>query len=302
MWLVSLILLSSTKSKKCERHETPTLVPSMSVIVVRGLMNLMEIVVDAVAEISEVEAVVEVAVEDAADSTTMEATEIVIQDGVTEVVVRVVILVDEVLAPHNAVAPDQSHLETLTLQYVGIDPPLVVLLHLVKVALALALLYHQPTGDSLHRVGRPHPVDMLHLLLLVLHHPAVGGHGHHLLLLLVTESVVSKTLGEVGAHLRPDVVGCLQGPHLIPTADPSLLPASTLEGGVQALLQGKEVRALVDVEGVLQSQGLHHLSPNAEVQVLKGKDLENMPDDEASAGAETVNLNLILLVIDAIPT
>jgi hypothetical protein len=92
MWLVSLILLSSTKSKKCEKHETLTLVPSMSVIVVRGLMNLMEIVVDAVAEISEVEAVVEVAVEDAADSTTMEATEIVIQDGVTEVVVRVVVV------------------------------------------------------------------------------------------------------------------------------------------------------------------------------------------------------------------
>ena len=160
------------------------------------------------------------------------------------------ILVDVVLVPHHAVVHDQSHLDALTLlslQCVGIDCLPVVLLHLVTVVLVLvlapvlALLYHQPTGDGLHHVDQVHPVDMLHHLLVGLHHLTVGGHGHHLLLLLVTESVVSKMLGRVEAHPRPDVVGRLQYPDLIPTADPGLLPASTLEGGVQALLQGKEV-------------------------------------------------------------
>jgi len=114
----------------------------------------------------------------------------------------------------------------------------------------------------------------------------------------VTESVVSRTLGKVGAHLPLDVVGCLL---LILAADPDLLPASTLEGGVQALLQGKGAQAHVDVEGVLQSQGLHHLDLDAEVQVLKGKDLGNMPDDQASAGAETAIHDPILHVRDVIP-
>jgi len=143
---------------------------------------------------------------------------------------------------------------------------------------------------------------MSHLLLLVLHHLAVGGDGHHLLPLLVIENVVSKTLGKAGAHLRPDVVGRLQEPHLIPTADLDLLPASTLEGGVQALLQGKEAQALVDVEGVLRCQGLHRLDLDAEVQALIGQDLENTPDDQVSAEAETVTQDLILLFIDAVPT
>jgi Mg2+/Co2+ transporter CorB len=49
------------------------------------------VIVDAVAEISEVEDVVEDVVGDVADSMmTVEGTEIVIQDGVTEVVVQVV--------------------------------------------------------------------------------------------------------------------------------------------------------------------------------------------------------------------
>ena len=143
---------------------------------------------------------------------------------------------------------------------------------------------------------------MLHRLLVGLHRLTVGGHGHHLLLLLVTESVVSKTLGKVGAHLRSDVVGRLQCPDLIPIADPGLLPASTLEGEVQALLQGKEAQALVDVEGVLQCQALRHLDLDAEVQALKGKHLENMPDDQVSAGAEPGNQDLFLLAKDAIPT
>jgi len=231
--------------------------------------------VDVVAEISEVEVVVEVVVEDAADSTmTVEGTEIVIQDGVTGVVVRAVI-VDEVL--HNAV-PDQSHLEVpvLLLQPVDIDPLLVVLLPLLiaVLVLVLVLLYHQPTGDCLHHVGQVHHVDMLHVLLLVLHYLTVGGHGHRLLPLLVTESVVSKTLGEAEAHLRPDVVGFLQDPPPVPTADPIPLPASTLDGGVEALLQEKEAQALVD-----DDEGVLHDHLDAEVQVLTGKDLENMGDD-----------------------
>lgn len=65
---------------------------SMNGIVVLDLMNsIMEIVADVVAEISEVEDVVGDAVGDVADSTmTVEGTEFVIQDGVTEVVVRAV--------------------------------------------------------------------------------------------------------------------------------------------------------------------------------------------------------------------
>lgn len=195
----------------------------------------MGIVVDV--EISEVEAVVEVAVGDVADSMmTVEGTEIVIQVGVTEVVVQVVravILVDEFPALHNDVLPDQSHLESLALlPFVGIDHPLGVFLHLgtVVLVLALALLY-RPTGDRLLHVGQVHPVDILRLLLLVLHHVTVGGDGHHLLLPLVTEIVVTKTAREVGAQL-PDVVACLQRLHLILVVDPALLAASMLEGGV----------------------------------------------------------------------
>ena len=98
----------------------------------------------------------------------------------------------------------------------------------VVLVLALALLY-RPTGDHLHHVGQVHPVDMLHLLLLVLRHVIAGGHGRHLLLLLVTEIVVTKAPGEVGVQ---DVVVCLRHPHLFLAADRSLLAASTLEGGV----------------------------------------------------------------------
>jgi hypothetical protein len=83
--------------QKCEEHEKLTLVFSMNGIVVLDLMDsIMEIVADVVAEISEVEAVVDLedAVGDVADSTiTMEGTEIVFQDGVTEVVVRAVSVV-----------------------------------------------------------------------------------------------------------------------------------------------------------------------------------------------------------------
>lgn len=91
-WLVCLGPFLSRKRKKCEKHEKLTLVLSMNGIVVLDLMNLiMGIVVDAVAEISGVEAVVEDAVEDMAGSMmTVEETEIVIRDGVTEEVVRAV--------------------------------------------------------------------------------------------------------------------------------------------------------------------------------------------------------------------
>ena len=81
--------LLNRKKKKCEKHEKLTLVLSMNGIVVLDLMtSIMEIVADAAEEISEEEAVVEDAVGDVADSMmTVEGTEFVIQDGVTEVVV-----------------------------------------------------------------------------------------------------------------------------------------------------------------------------------------------------------------------
>ena len=85
------------KRKKCEKHEKLTLVLSMNEIVVLDWMNLiMGIVADAVVvvEISEVEAVVEDAVGDVAGSMmTVEETEFVIQDGVIEVEVVVVVVV-----------------------------------------------------------------------------------------------------------------------------------------------------------------------------------------------------------------
>jgi hypothetical protein len=133
---------------------------------------------------------------------------------------------------------------------------------------------------------------MLRLLLLILHHVTVGGHGHHLLL-LVTENVVTRMPGEVGAHLL-DVVACLQCRHLILAVYRTLLAASTLEGGAQVLLQGKEVQALVVDEGVLHLH-LHPLNLDAEVQVMKGEGLENMQDDQASAGVETANQDLLVL-------
>jgi hypothetical protein len=85
------------KRKKCEKHEKPTLVLSMNGIVVLDWMNsiIMEIMADAVVvEISEVEVVVEDAVGDVADSMMIvEGTEFVIQDGVTEAVVVLAVLV-----------------------------------------------------------------------------------------------------------------------------------------------------------------------------------------------------------------
>jgi hypothetical protein len=83
------------KRKKCGKREKLTLVLSMSEIVVLDWMNsTMEIVADAMVEISEVEAVAEDAVGDVADSMiTVEGTEFVTQDGVTEVVVVRVVLV-----------------------------------------------------------------------------------------------------------------------------------------------------------------------------------------------------------------
>ena len=140
-------------------------------------------------------------------------------------------LVDEFPPPHNVLL-DQSHLETLALlPFVGIDHPLVVFLHLGTAVLVLVLaLLCRPRGDCLLHVGQVHPVDMLHLLLLVLHHVAVGGHGRHPLL-LVTEIVVTKKAREVEVHL-PDVVACLQRLHLILVVDPGLLAASILGGGV----------------------------------------------------------------------
>ena len=59
--------------------------------------------------------------------------------------------------------------------------------------------------------------------------------------------------------------------------------------------------ALVDDEGVLQIQGRHHLGLDAEVQVVKGKDPETMPDEQVSAEAEIANQDL-LLAIDAMQT
>ena len=65
------------------------------------------------------------------------------------------------------------------------------------------------------------------------------------------------------------------------------------------------MQALVDDE-VLQIQGRGHLhldTTDAEVQVLKGKDLENVADDQAvAAEAEAADQDLILLVIDPIQT
>ena len=202
-WLVCLVPFLSRKRKKCEKHEKLTLVLSMNGIVELDLMtSIMEIVADAVVEISEVEAVVEDAVGDVADSTmTVEGTEIVIQDGVTEVVVRAV----------------SVSLLNLSLAY-SLTP---------NVNRILVDVVPAP-----HHGGKVHPVDILHLLLLVLHHLTVGSHGRHLLLLLVTEIVVTKKLGEARAHLWPDVVGCPRRPHLIPAVDPDLLAASTVEGGV----------------------------------------------------------------------
>jgi hypothetical protein len=68
------------------------------------------------------------------------------------------------------------------------------------------------------------------------------------------------------------------------------------------------VQALVDDDGVLQIQGRRHpdLDLDAEVQVLKGEDPENIADDEAevaeAAEAETADQDLILLIIDAMQT
>ena len=67
------------------------------------------------------------------------------------------------------------------------------------------------------------------------------------------------------------------------------------------------MQALVD-DGALRIQGRRHLDVDidAEVQVLKGKDLENIADDQAEAAeaaeAEAANQDLILLNRDAMQT